>query len=219
MLFTQKEKKEIRARLAEMQDPVEIVNFTEMFESVFMRETREVLEALTEFSGRVKLTSLDFNDDSDLASKYGVGQLPATLLIGEKDFGVRYYGMLTGFQFRTLLDDILMISQGDSGLKTQTRAGLKQIESKTAVDVFVTTTNKAGAHDARLAHQFAMENDFISSNMIEFSGFPDLAQKYQVSDSPKTVINGWGIPYENMSEELLLSELTRCASYQMSTLY
>jgi len=41
----------------------------------------------------------------------------------------------------------------------------------------------------RLAHQAALESDWISADAVEASEFPHLVQKYQVMGVPKTVIN------------------------------
>ncbi len=42
---------------------------------------------------------------------------------------------------------------------------------------------------ARLAHQFARENENITADVIEAIEFPHLAQRYRVMGVPKTVIN------------------------------
>lgn len=41
----------------------------------------------------------------------------------------------------------------------------------------------------RLAHAFAIENDFITADMVEVSEFPHLANKYMIRGVPKTIIN------------------------------
>lgn len=41
----------------------------------------------------------------------------------------------------------------------------------------------------RLAHQFAMESDKVTADMIEASEFPHLAQRFQVMGVPQTVAN------------------------------
>jgi len=41
----------------------------------------------------------------------------------------------------------------------------------------------------QLAHQAAMENDLITSEAVDVSEFPHLAQKYSIRGVPKTVIN------------------------------
>ncbi len=40
-----------------------------------------------------------------------------------------------------------------------------------------------------LAHQLAIESDWITADMIEATEFPDLVRRYAVSGVPKTVIN------------------------------
>jgi hypothetical protein len=40
-----------------------------------------------------------------------------------------------------------------------------------------------------LAHQFAVESDLISADMVEVSEFPHLGRKYQAMGATRTVIN------------------------------
>jgi len=40
-----------------------------------------------------------------------------------------------------------------------------------------------------LAHKLAIENEYITADVIEISEFIDLAQRYRVQGVPKTVIN------------------------------
>jgi len=40
-----------------------------------------------------------------------------------------------------------------------------------------------------LAHQFAIENEHITADVVEISEFIDLAQRYRVQGVPKTVVN------------------------------
>jgi len=44
----------------------------------------------------------------------------------------------------------------------------------------------------RLAHQFAMESDFITGDAVEATEFPHLAQRYQVRAVPRTIVNELG---------------------------
>lgn len=41
----------------------------------------------------------------------------------------------------------------------------------------------------KLAHEMAIENDFITSDMVEVNEYPDLVRRYQVRGVPKTVVN------------------------------
>jgi predicted DsbA family dithiol-disulfide isomerase len=40
-----------------------------------------------------------------------------------------------------------------------------------------------------LAHKLAMASDLVSADMVEATEFPHLAQRYQVSGVPLTVVN------------------------------
>ncbi len=41
----------------------------------------------------------------------------------------------------------------------------------------------------RLAHQFAMESEVITADMVEATEFPQLSMKYGVRGVPMTVVN------------------------------
>lgn len=60
----------------------------------------------------------------------------------------------------------------------------------------------------RLAHQFALENDLITADMVEATEFPHLAQRYQVRGVPRTVVNesvfiDGGLPEAMFVEQML----------------
>ncbi len=59
-----------------------------------------------------------------------------------------------------------------------------------------------------LAHKLAMASDLITSDMVEATEFPHLANKYQVYGVPRTVINEvihieGAVPEEMMVDELM----------------
>lgn len=61
-----------------------------------------------------------------------------------------------------------------------------------------------------LAHQIAMENPMIETEMIEAVEFYELAMRYNVSGVPQTVINeGDGIIVGAVPEDYLLQEVLR----------
>jgi hypothetical protein len=61
-----------------------------------------------------------------------------------------------------------------------------------------------------LAHQMAMENPNITSEMIEANEFIDLALRYNVSGVPQTMINsGAGVVLGAVPQEYLLQEIQR----------
>lgn len=59
-----------------------------------------------------------------------------------------------------------------------------------------------------LAHQMALESEWVEAEMVEAMEFPDLADKYRVSGVPHTSINrGAGEVIGAAPEPQLLSEI------------
>jgi alkyl hydroperoxide reductase subunit AhpF len=58
----------------------------------------------------------------------------------DRDYGIRMYGLPSGYEFGTLVEAILDVSSGDSGLSEPTRTALKEIAKPVHVQVFSTPT-------------------------------------------------------------------------------
>jgi predicted DsbA family dithiol-disulfide isomerase len=59
----------------------------------------------------------------------------------------------------------------------------------------------------QLAHQFAMESDKVTADMVEAMEFPHLAQRYAVMGVPKTMANGKTLAEGALPEEYLLDNI------------
>lgn len=59
----------------------------------------------------------------------------------------------------------------------------------------------------QLAHQFAMESDKITADMVEAMEFPHLAQRYGVMGVPKTVANDKSVAEGALPEQHLLANI------------
>jgi hypothetical protein len=88
-----------------------------------------------------------------------------------------------------LVENIKTISRGVSPLSMDTRKKLREINQPVHIQVFVTPTSADSPPIARLAHALALENQNITSDVVEIEEFPALAQKYGVRSVPFTVVN------------------------------
>ena len=131
---------EIRRRLSAMTAPVKLVHFTQELNVEYGVETRQVLEELAALSDNLSLEIYDFILDKEKVAEYGVDKVPATVIRNGKDYGIRYYGMPAGYEFATVLDAILDVSKGDSGLEAETREKLAHLTEPIHLEVFVTPT-------------------------------------------------------------------------------
>jgi len=64
----------------------------------------------------------------------------------------------------------------------------------------------------RLAHQFALENDLITAEMVEATEFPHLSQRYQVRGVPRTVVNETGFVDGGLPEAMFVEQMLAAAS-------
>ena len=131
---------EIRRRLSTMSAPAKIIHFTQELNLEYGPETRQVIEELAALSDKLSLEIYDFILDKEKVAEYGVDKAPATVIRNGKDYGIRYYGMPAGYEFSTVLDAILDVSQGDSGLGPESKERLSQLDQPVHLEVFVTPT-------------------------------------------------------------------------------
>ena len=121
-------------------NPVRLVMFTQEFECQYCRETRQLVEEVAALSDKVDAEVYDFVIDKEKAEAYSVDKIPAIAVAGTKDYGLRYYGIPSGYEFTSLIEDIIAVSQGDSGLPAPTREALAQLSKPVHIQVFVTPT-------------------------------------------------------------------------------
>lgn len=168
---------------------VKLVVFTQEVPCVFCKETVEVCQDIANVTPRIKVEVYDYVKDQMKAKELRIDKIPAIAVIGTKDYGVRFYGIPSGYEFTSLIGSILDVSKGDSGLSPKNKELLKTLDRPVHIQVFVTPTCPFCPTAVRLAHRMAIESDFVWADMVESNEFVPLAQKYGVMGVPKTIIN------------------------------
>jgi len=181
-------------------------------ECVFCKETRELLKEVSSLSDKIELVVYDFSGDKDKAAEYGIDKIPATIILGQKDYGLRFFGIPSGYEYASLIEAILDVSKGKTGLSQKTIEALKAIDKDIHIQVFVTPTCPYCPLVVHLSHQFALESPRIRADMIESTEFPHIAHKYNVFGVPKTVINENIFIDGNIPEETLLKHVLKAQS-------
>lgn len=133
-------REELAKRFADLVNPVKIINFTQTIECNYCGETRQIMEEVASLSDKISLEVYNFIEDKDKADAYGIDKIPATVIQGEKDTGIRFYGIPSGYEFVTLLDGIGMVSQRESGLSEASKEQLATLTSPIHIQVFITPT-------------------------------------------------------------------------------
>jgi len=104
-------------------------------------QTRQILEELTSLSPMLEMEAVDFHGQTQKAQENGVERIPA-IVMGKDgaSSNVKYYGMPSGYEFVTIIEDIIALSQPKSPLSTDTRKKLKLVDQDVHIQVFVTPT-------------------------------------------------------------------------------
>jgi glutaredoxin-like protein len=197
-LLTEKDATVVRQEFADaLVGPVKLVMFTQDFECAYCRETRQILEELEALSPLLSVQVHDFVEDKALADQYGVDKIPAVLVLKpgdgdgaeDVDYGIRYFGIPSGYEFRSLLDGIKLIGSGKTSLSQATLDRLSGLSNPIHLQVFVTPTCPYCPRAVTLAHELAFASDKVTADMVEATEFPHLSYKYGVRGVPRTVIN------------------------------
>ncbi|NLV73594.1 MAG: glutaredoxin [Chloroflexi bacterium] len=211
-LLSDKDAKFLKDHFAEhMVDPVKLVFFTQTIACQFCKETEAVLNEVANLSDKVTVEVRDFVIDKDLAKSYGVDKIPATVVLGAKDHGVRFYGISSGYEFTSLVEAIVGVSNIKSPLAPETLAALAKIDKPVHIQVFVTPTCPFCPPAVRMAHSMAVASENVRADMVESIEFPHLAVKYQVQGVPRVVINEDTVIEGATPERLFLARVEQAA--------
>ena len=136
---------QIKQAFAELVHPVQILLFSSQAECEYCEETRQLLTEISELDERIHLSVHDLESDSALAAQYQVNKAPGIVIAGKDgdnilDLGIQFSGIPSGYEFSTLITDILLASKRNSGLGAETRAFLKALSQPVLMQVFVTPT-------------------------------------------------------------------------------
>jgi glutaredoxin-like protein len=212
-LISQKDADHLRAEFeANLVNPVKLVMFTQEIECQFCAETRQIVEEIAGLSDDISSEIYNFVTDKATAELYGIDKIPAIAILrvedGEdRDYGIRFYGIPSGYEFTSVIEDILDVSKGESGLQPRSKETVAGLTEPVHFQVFVTPTCPYCPQAVRLAHMLAMESDLITADMVEAIEFPHLANKYAVYGVPRTVINEKVHQEGAVPEPMLLAKL------------
>ena len=139
-LLNDRDRREIQSQLATLPGPVKLVNFTQELACQYCRETELLLREVAELSEKIGLEIYNFQLDKEKVAQYRVDKIPATVVEGEKDYGIRFYGIPMGYEFASLLAAIKDVSRGGTDLTDETKTVLAGVTTPIHLQVFVTPT-------------------------------------------------------------------------------
>jgi glutaredoxin-like protein len=163
--------------------------FTEGEKCLYCNDTRDMVTMVAELSDMVKVEEHMGPLDSSLAKKMGIKHHPAIVLHGKDEYNVKFYGIPAGHEFAALIGGIVDVSNGTAPLPPDIIEDIRAIDKPIHIRVFVTPQCPYCPGMTRLAHQAAILNPLIDSEMFESLEMQEEAAKFEVFGVPKTIFN------------------------------
>jgi glutaredoxin-like protein len=192
-LLSEQDRQTVAGHLAAIAHPVRILFFTQAIDAPDTALiARQVLDEVISLSDQITLEEVNFVLDKERAAQFGIHGVPGVALLrGEEDTRIRFLGAPAGYEFMSLIEALILAGTGQSGLTPESRALIAAyVTAPTEVLVFVTPSCPHCPRAVTLAHRMAVESPLITATCVEATEFLDLAQQYQVTGVPKTVVNG-----------------------------
>ena len=129
----------------QLNHPVEILFFGSKEDCEHCEDTRQLVEEVTAISDKLSVSAYDIVDHAEIAQQYHVTMAPGLVIAAKEDnrlidYGIRYAGIPSGYEFSSLIQDLVLVSSRDSGLASETRAALAELKEPVLLQVFVTPT-------------------------------------------------------------------------------
>lgn len=139
-LLREKDSEFVSSTLGTMNGEARIVLVTSRNDCEFCGLTEGFLEDIASLAPGVAVEVLDLEKDTAGAGEFGIERAPGIAILGDKDYGIRYYGLPTGFEFTTFIETIRAVAEGNPGLPPEFLTALASLEKPVTLTVFSTKT-------------------------------------------------------------------------------
>lgn len=139
-LLNEQIRKDVRKALSSVEHPVVFKVFTQEAECDYCADTRELVEEVAGLSDQLSVEVYDLVKDGAIAESMGIDKAPAIAVIGKKDYGIRMFGIPSGYEFGSLIESVKLVSEGESGLSPTTKQQVAKLAKPVTIQVFITPT-------------------------------------------------------------------------------
>ena len=131
----------VRKEFERIQGPVKLVVFSqELVAGELCRQNEQLVQEVAELDDRITVEVLNPAIDRERSAAYGVDQVPAIVVEGARDYGIRVLGIPSGYEFSNLIDSIIVASSGEPSLAEATKTSLAGLTGDVTIKVFSTPT-------------------------------------------------------------------------------
>ncbi|MHA1440462.1 MAG: protein disulfide oxidoreductase [Candidatus Heimdallarchaeota archaeon] len=201
-------KQQVMQRFEDMKEPVTIRVFSTKDHCLLCNEMLDLVQTVGELSAKITIEHCECQDDDPIAKKYDITKHPALVIEGDKNYGIKIFGVPAGKEFTTLIETIMIVSSRESVLSPEVKDLLKKIDKPVNLKVFVTLQCPYCPAMVIRANKLALASDMITAEMIEASQFQELSAEFDIFGVPNTIINdGKGSVEGLVTEDVLVKQI------------
>lgn len=161
-------------------------------------DTHRILEELSALSEKISVSVKNVDEEPVL----GIEMTPAIELAEN----LRFYGLPEMNEFQSLIEGILLVSSGKSGVDDYIVDDIKGAAGK--IRLFVTPYCPVCPDATEILMSFAVENKNIHVDIYSIETFPELKDTYKIRGTPTIITDKSRIDYDVPDEIMLLNMLT-----------
>jgi alkyl hydroperoxide reductase subunit AhpF len=139
--LTPQNQEDVRKVFERLANPVKLVVFSQSLAAAELcAENEQLVREVAALSDKISVEVLNPAIDREQAQRYGVDRVPAIAVEGARDYGIRFYGVPTGYEFGNLIDAIVLASTAAPALSDETKEALAGLAVDVDIKVFSTPT-------------------------------------------------------------------------------
>lgn len=139
-ILTERDRGAVQQELAKLAGPVKLIVFTQELGSEASVATKHLMHEVAQLSDQVSVETWNAILDREKAEAYGVDKVPAVVVEGTRDYGIRFFGLPAGYEFTNLIDAMLLAASGQPQLSAETLEQLGRLTRPVHIQVFTTPT-------------------------------------------------------------------------------
>jgi alkyl hydroperoxide reductase subunit AhpF len=141
-VLNERDREAVRQQFEQLAGPVKLVVFSQELSQAadLCRQNEQLVREVAGLDDRLGVEVLNLSIDRERAQAYGIDEVPAIVVEGARDHGIRFYGIPGGYEFANLIDAIIVASTGETALTEETRTRLAELAEDVHIKVFSTPT-------------------------------------------------------------------------------
>jgi alkyl hydroperoxide reductase subunit AhpF len=140
-ILNERDQAAVRKEFERITGPVKLIVFSQSLAAPELcQQNEQLVREVAELDDRITVEVLNPQIDRERAEQYGVEDVPAIVVEGARDYGIRFLGVPHGYEFSNLIDSIIVASSGEAGLSEETLASLQALATDVDIKVFSTPT-------------------------------------------------------------------------------